>query len=176
MGSSSTNMAYVIPLCWLICVGCSGNKEIEQLATDLQDNTRETRYEAAKQIEERVEQGADASMAVSALASALSDEDAKVRYRAAKSLAKLGHSASGAVTELRQALAEYRNQWRIQPIQQLSCRSYGCARGSSCLPSKGSRVRHRRRTSETDEGSEVVRLVGSLGSTALVGIRLVFSL
>jgi HEAT repeat protein len=86
----------------ILLAGCS-ETPVEQIAAQLQDASHETRYEAAKQLEDYAAEAVDA---VPALAITLSDPDPKVRYRSAKALSKIGIGAAGAAEELARALAD----------------------------------------------------------------------
>lgn len=74
---------------------------ITLMAEELKSADAETRYHAAKDLEDL---GPEAAPAIEALAVALGDDVVKVRYRAAKALSKIGPSAKSAVPALIQAL------------------------------------------------------------------------
>jgi HEAT repeat protein len=93
-----------LALAALALSGCGEQrKSVKTLISELSDTDRDTRYGAAKDLEDY---GPEAKPAVPALAEALSDEDAKVRYRAAKALSKVKGGLEPAIPALAEALAD----------------------------------------------------------------------
>jgi HEAT repeat protein len=105
------------PTAWLVAAtilflgGCeqSPNDDSSKVIADLEDVDAENRYDAAKELERRIEQNVSKDLvatALPALRKALRDADARVRYRAAKALSKLDGEAAPAVDELRATLTD----------------------------------------------------------------------